>query len=104
MKKLNAVTLAGFALCGFLLGMKALNLVEAGITTPLRAGGGYPHGAAAARAPLVLYAVLGTAAALGLTLYELHRENQQHKRSAKQQKVHQQPQHTVKPTNRRKAG
>lgn len=64
MKKLNAVTLAGFALCGFLLGMKAL----------------------------------------GLTLYELHRENQQYKRSAKRQKVHQQPQHTVKPANRRKAG
>ena len=32
MKKLNAITLAGFALCGFLLGMKALGLAEAGIT------------------------------------------------------------------------
>lgn len=104
MKKLNAVTLAGFALCGFLLGMKALNLVEAGITLLLMVWGGYAYGAAAARTPLVLYAVLGTAAALGLTLYELHRENQQYKRSAKRQKVQQQPQHTVKPTNRRKAG
>ena len=80
MKKLNAVTLAGFALCGFLLGMKALGLAEAGITLLLMVWGGYAYGAAAARAPLVLYAVLGTAAALGLTLYELHRENQQYKR------------------------
>lgn len=32
MKKLNAITLAGFALCGVLLGMKALDLAEAGIT------------------------------------------------------------------------
>ena len=30
MKKLNAITLAGFALCGVLLGMKALDLAEAG--------------------------------------------------------------------------
>ena len=89
MKKLNAVTLAGFALCGFLLGMKALGLAEAGITLLLIVWGGYAYGAAAA---------------LGLTLYELHRENQQYKRSAKRQKVHQQPQHTVKPANRRKAG
>lgn len=66
MKKLNAVTLAGFALCGFLLGMKALGLAEAGITLLLIVWGGYAYGAAAARAPLVLYAVLGTAAALGM--------------------------------------
>lgn len=100
MKKLNTVTLAGFALCGFLLGMKALGLAEAGITLLLMVWGGYACGAAAARAPLVLYAVLGTAAALGLTLYELHRENQQYKRSAKRQKVHQLPERTVKPVNR----
>ena len=41
MKKLNAVTLAGFALCGFLLGMKALGLAEAGITLLLIVWGGY---------------------------------------------------------------
>ena len=39
MKKLNAVTLAGFALCGFLLGMKALGLAEAGITLLLMVWG-----------------------------------------------------------------
>lgn len=100
MKKLNAITLAGFTLCGVLLGMKALDLVEAGITLLLMVWGGYAYGAAAARAPLVLYAVLGTAAALGLTLYELHRENQQYKRSAKRQRVHQLPERTVKPVNR----
>ena len=104
MKRLNTITIVGFAVCGVLLGMKALDLVEAGITLLLMVWGGYAYGAAAARAPLVLYAVLGTAAALGLTLYELHRENQQYKRSAKRQKVHQQPQNTVKPANRRKAG
>ena len=32
MKRLNTITLAGFAVCGFLLAMKALDLVEAGIT------------------------------------------------------------------------
>ena len=101
MKRLNTITIAGFAVCGVLLGMKALDLVEAGITMLLMVWGGYAYGAAAARAPLVLYAVLGTAAGLGLTLYELHRENQQYKKSGK---VHKQPQHTVKPANRRKAG
>lgn len=101
MKKLNAVALAGFALCGFLLGMKALDLVEAGITLLLMAWGGYGYSAAAARAPLILWAVLAAAAGLALSLYELHRENQQYKRSSK---VHKQPEHTVKPANRRKVG
>lgn len=101
MKRLNTITIAGFAACGFLLGMKALDLVEAGITLLLMIWGGYAYGAAAARAPLVLWAVLGTAAALGLSLYSLHQENQQYKRSSK---VHKQPEHTVKPANRRKVG
>lgn len=101
MKRLNTITLAGFAVCGFLLGIKALDLVEAGITLLLMVWGGYAYGAAAARAPLVLWAVLGTAAGLGLSLYELHLENQQYKRSSK---VHKQPERTVKPANRRKAG
>lgn len=61
MKRLNTITLAGFAVCGFLLAMKALDLVEAGITLLLMAWGGYAYGAAAARAPLVLWAVLCTA-------------------------------------------
>ena len=52
MKKLNAITLAGFTLCGLLLTMKALDLVEAGITLLLMVWGGYAYGAAAARAPL----------------------------------------------------
>ena len=78
MKKLNAITLAGFALCGLLLGLKALDLAEAGITLLLMVWGGYAYGAAAARAPLVLYAVLGTTAGIGLTLYELHRENRKY--------------------------
>ena len=98
MKKLNAITLAGFALCGVLLGMKALDLAEAGITLLLMVWGGYAYGAATARAPLVLYAVLGTAAGLGLPLYELHCENQQYKRRAKRQQT------TVKTSNERKAG
>ena len=66
MKRLNTITLAGFAVCGFLLGMKALDLVEAGITLLLMVWGGYAYGAAAARAPLVLWTVLGTAAGLAL--------------------------------------
>lgn len=101
MKRLNTITIAGFAVCGVLLGMKALDLVEAGITLLLMIYGGYAYGAAAARAPLILWAVLVTAAGLALSLYELHRENPQYKRSSK---VHKQPQHTVKPANRRKTG
>lgn len=102
MKRLNTITIAGFAVCGVLLGMKALDLVEAGITLLLMVvWGGYAYGAAAARAPLILWAVLATAAGLALSLYELHRENQQYKRGSK---VHKQPQHTVKHANRRKAG
>lgn len=101
MKRMNTITIAGFAVCGVLLGMKALDLIEAGITLLLMVWGGYAYGAAAARAPLILWAVLATAAGMALSLYELHRENQQYKRSSK---VHKQPQHTVKPANRRKAG
>lgn len=101
MKRLNTITLSGFAVCGVLLGMKALDLVEAGITLLLMVWGGYAYGAAAARAPLILWAVLAAAAGLALSLYELHRENQQYKKGSK---VHKQPQHTVKPANRRKAG
>ena len=71
MKRLNTITIAGFAVCGFLLGIKALDLVEAGITLLLMVWGGYDYGAAAARAPLVLWAVLCTAAGLALSLYEL---------------------------------
>ena len=101
MKRMNTITIAGFAVCGVLLSMKSLDLVEAGITLLLMVWGGYAYGAAAARAPLILWAVLATAAGLALSLYELYRENQQYKRSSK---VHKQPQHTVKPANRRKAG
>lgn len=71
MKRLNTITIAGFAVCGVLLGIKALDLVEAGITLLLMVWGGYAYGAAAARAPLILYAVLATAAGLALSLYEL---------------------------------
>ena len=76
MKSLNTITLAGFAVCGFLLAMKALDLVEAGITLLLMVWGGYAYGAAAARAPMVLWAVLCTAAGLALSLYELHRDGE----------------------------
>ena len=88
-------------MCGVLLGMKALDIVEAGITLLLMIWGGYAYGAAAARAPLILWAVLATAAGLALSLYELHLDNQQYKKCSK---VHKQPQHTVKPASRRKAG
>lgn len=47
----------------------------------------------------MLYAVLGTAAGLGLTLYELHCENQQYKRPRQSGQ-----QTTVKTSNERKAG
>lgn len=99
MKRMNTITIAGFAVCGVLLGMKALDLVEAGITLLLMVWGGYAYGASAARAPLILWAVLVTAAGLGLSLREPH-----HQQDKKGSKVHKQPQHTVKPAKRRKAG
>lgn len=82
MKRLNTITLAGFAVCGFLLGMKALDLAESGITMLLMVWGGYDYGAAAARAPLVLWAVLCTAAGIAFSLYELRRKNRQNRRGA----------------------
>lgn len=75
MKRLNTITLAGFAVCGFLLGMKALDLAEAGITLLLMVWGGYAYGAAAARAPLVLWAVLCTAAGLAFSLNRQYKQN-----------------------------
>lgn len=99
MKRLNTITIAGFAVCGVLLGMKALDLVEAGITLLLMVCGGYAYGAAAARAPLILWVVLVAAVGLGLSLREPH-----HQQDKKGSKVHKQPKHTVKPANRRKAG
>lgn len=87
MKRINTITVAGFAVCGVLLGMKALDLVEAGITLLLMVWGGYAYGAAAARAPLILWAVLATAAGLALSLYELHRENQQYQRMQQRHKM-----------------
>lgn len=82
MKRLKTITLSGFAVCGFLLAMKALDLAEAGITLLLMVWGGYDYGAAAARAPLVLWAVLCTAAGLAFSLYELRRENRQDRMGA----------------------
>lgn len=99
MKRLNTITIAGFAVCGVLLGMKALDLVEAGITLLLMVCGGHAYGAAAARAPLILWVVLVAAVGLGLSLREPH-----HQQDKKGNKVHKQPQHTVKLANRRKAG
>lgn len=82
MKRLNTITLAGFAVCGFLLGMKALDLAEAGITLLLMVWGGYAYGAAASRAPLVMWALLCMAAGLAFSLYELRRKNRQNRRGA----------------------
>jgi hypothetical protein len=106
MKRLNTITIAGFAVCGFLLAMKALNLAEAGITVLLMVWGGYAYGAAAARAPLVLWAVLCTAAGLAFSLYELRRENRQYKRNSPYGRIdrtHARPQEPEYRQNRRDA-
>ena len=42
--------------------------------------GGYGYGAAAARAPLYVGAVLCTLAGIGVSLYSLHAENQRQKK------------------------
>lgn len=102
MKKIDVVIAAGFTVCGVLAVRKAFLLAEAGVTLLLMVWGGYAYGAAAARAPLILWAVLATAAGLASSLYELHCENQRYKRAAQRQKVHQPPKNTVK--SGRKAG
>lgn len=99
MKKLNTITLLGFGLCGVLLAWKALDLAEAGITLLLMVWRGYGYGAAAARAPLILWGGICLLAGLGLSLYSLRIENRQYSR-----KVHKEPEHTVKASGKRKAG
>lgn len=99
MKKLNTLTLAGFGLCGILLAWKALDLADAGITLLLMVWRGYGYGAAAARAPLILWGSICLLAGLGLSLYSLHQEHRQYSR-----KVHKEPEHTVKPSGKRKVG
>ena len=99
MKKLHPITLAGFGVCAVLLVWKALGLAEAGIILLLMAVRGYGYGAAAARAPLILWGGICLLAGLGLSLYSLYAENRQYSR-----KVHKEPEHTVQPSGKRKAG
>ena len=101
MKNLRHLTLAGFAVCGILLGKKALDLAEAGVTLALMVWRGYDYGAAAARAPLILWAAVALLAGLGLSLYSLHLDDARYKGSSK---VHKEPEHTVQPRRNRKAG
>lgn len=101
MKKIDVVIAAGFTV-GVLAVRKAFLLAEAGATLLLMHFGGYGYGAAAARAPLYVGAVLCTLAGIGVSLYSLHAENQRYKRAAQRQKVHQPPKNTVK--SGRKAG
>lgn len=102
MKKIDVVIAAGFTVCGVLAVRKAFLLAEAGATLLLMHFGGYGYGAAAARAPLYVGAVLCTLAGIGVSLYSLHAENQRYKRAAQRQKIHQPPKNTVK--SGRKAG
>lgn len=95
MKKLNAVTLAGFALCGFLLGMKALGLAEAGITLLLMVWGGWEAAAAVKAAPWVLAAV---GSGLIFSIAVMLADSKHYEHSAQKQQT------TVKTSNERKAG
>lgn len=99
MKKLNTITLAALGVGIIVLAGKAIGLAEAGITIVLMHVGGLSMGAAAARAPLVLWASICLLAGLGLSLYSLHQEHRQYSR-----KVHKEPEHTVKPSGKRKVG
>lgn len=96
MKKLNAITLAGFALCGVLLGMKALDLAEAGITLLLMVWGGWEAAAAVKAAPWVLAAV-GSGLIFSIAVMLADSKHYEHAAQKQQQT-------TVKTSNERKAG
>lgn len=96
--KLKYLTLGALALIG---AGEIIHRVVQGTAWALSAWGGWDATEATRAAPWLCAAV---AAGLAMSLYDMYQDSQQYKRSAKRQKVHQQPQHTVKPANRRKAG
>ena len=96
--KLKYLTLGALAIIG---AGEIIHRVVQGTAWALSAWGGWDATEATRAAPWLCAAV---AAGLAMSLYGMYQDNQQYKRSAKRQKVHQQPQHTVKPANRRKAG
>ena len=102
MKKLNTITLAALGVGIIVLAGKAIGLAEAGITIALVNFGGLPMGAAAARAPLVLWASICLLAFAALSVGSVIAEGKRYERSAQRQKIHQPAKNTV--TSKRKAG
>ena len=103
MKKLNTLTLAALGVGIIVLAGKAIGLAEAGITIVLVHVGGLSMGAAAARAPLVLWASICLLAFAALSIGSVIAEGKRYERSTQRQKVHQAPKNTVK-ASKRKAG
>ena len=101
MKKLNTITLAALGVGIIVLVGKAIGLAEAGITIALVNFGGLPMGAAAARAPLVLWASICLLAFAVLSIGSVIVEGKRYERSAQRQKIHQAPKKTVTASKRK---
>lgn len=101
MKKLNTITLAALGVGIIVLVGKAIGLAEAGITIVLMRVGGLPMGAAAARAPLVLWASICLLAFAVLSIGSVIAEGKRYERSAQRQKIHQAPKKTVTASKRK---
>ena len=102
MKKLNTITLAALGVGIIVLAGKAIGLAEAGITIALVNFGGLPMGAAAARAPLVLWASICLLAFAALSIGSVIVEGKRSTHGTQHQKIHQPAKNTV--TSKRKAG
>lgn len=104
MRKWNGWAVLAAGAAALWLGSKLLGLAEAGITLALMAFGGFGYGAAATRAPLILWAVVCTLAGVGLYGWECWKENQQHKKNTQQREKDEAWATAAADTGRRKAG
>lgn len=87
MRKWNGWAMLAAGTGALWLGGKLIGLAEAGITLALMAFGGMGPGAAATRAPLILWAVLCTLAGVGLYAWNCRQENRQFEAAARRQQA-----------------
>lgn len=87
MRKWNGWAVLAAGAAALWLGGKLIGLAEAGITLALVNFGGMGWGAAATRAPLILWAVLCTLAGVGLYGWNCWQENRQYEAAAQRQQA-----------------
>lgn len=87
MRKWNGWAMLAAGAGALWLGGKLIGLAEAGITLALMAFGGMGPGAAATRAPLILWAVLCTLAGVGMYGWNCWQENRRYTAAARRQRA-----------------